>query len=125
MLVKNVIMYEIQMWIKHSNQHMTKNAVNLLLKHLHNDYTRERIFFLCFFVYVYSDKKEHRIAVEDVKNIYVCKPAPFSVIEKIWVSHLSIMKCDDSLLPIRILQKFPNGTEEYVRTYLSDRNGCL
>jgi len=85
----------------------------------------KRIFFLCFFVYVYSDKKEHRIAVEDVKNIYVCKPAPFSVIEKIWVSHLSIMKCDDSLLPIWILQKFPNGTEQYVRTYLSDRNGCL
>ena len=26
--------------------YMTKNAVNLLLKHLHNDYTRKRIFFL-------------------------------------------------------------------------------
>ena len=85
----------------------------------------KRIIFLCFFVCVYSDKKEHRIAVEDVKNIYVCKPAPFSVIEKIWVSHLSIMKCDDSLLPIWILHEFANGTKEYMRAYLSDRNGCL
>ena len=26
---------------------------------------------------------------------------------------------------IWILQKFPNGAEEYVRTYLLYRNGCL
>jgi hypothetical protein len=54
----------------------------------------KRIFFLCFFDNVYSDKKEHRIAVEDVKNICVLT-CTFFYDRKIWVSHLSIMKCDD------------------------------